>query len=138
MAKRKSFKSLPKRAQKAAFAQMDDDGTRKNKGAAKRKSGVSFSAENTKRLNKLRAAKSSARSLVSDKITPLRKQRDSLLRESAEFSAVGGYKEAQRLKKQAQGLQAKINKQTPKLSALNSAARGAKVSTKRGKQAKLF
>jgi len=38
MAQKKSFKSLPKAAKKAAFAQMDDDGTRKNKPASPPKS----------------------------------------------------------------------------------------------------
>jgi len=37
MAKKKSFKSLPRKAQKAAFAQMDDDGTRR--GGVKKASG---------------------------------------------------------------------------------------------------
>lgn len=37
---KKSFKSLPKKAQKAAFAQMDDDGTRRGSGAKKKASGA--------------------------------------------------------------------------------------------------
>lgn len=56
MAKRKSFKSLPKKSQRAAFAQMDKDGSRRKgrgKSKATRLRGATLSAKSA--LGKVRA-----------------------------------------------------------------------------------
>lgn len=135
---KKSFKSLPKRAQKAAFAEMDKNGTRRSKQKSKPKSGVTFSAENSKRLNTLRSAKSAARALVANKIAPLRQKRDAALNEARQFEAIGAAGPARKLRNEAKSTQGKINKAAEKLSAINSAARSVKVNKSRTKQGKLF
>ena len=81
---KKSFKSLPKKAQKAAFAQMDKDGSRRS-GSAKKKTSTSGSVFSA-------SVKASGKKLLHVKTDD---QKRTLSHTTAQFKAKGADRERQ-------------------------------------------
>lgn len=133
----KKFKALPKDSQRAAFAQMDKDGTRR---AGGRSASVIFSAKNSERLKGLRSGTIAATDFFNEKIKPIRVRRDEALKiksfyEQSRSTHLEGYNSA---KKAVQKEQRNINKQYESFSKLEAARQSFKFPTKRAKQGKLF